>query len=222
MPHIDKERNMKTVYIINGRPRAGKDTFVSLFGKNIATENYSSVDPVKEIAKQVGWDGRKTEADRKFLSDLKKLLTEYNDFPFEKTKEEIGRFIEGPAQALFIHIREPEEIQKTLNFCNREGIRARTVLVTNPRTDENPTSNTSDERVLLLKYDIIVKNSGTFEDLEHEARAVIRRDLFPGKEYDVYDDDGNLRMSTSDIFWAIKAIDEHGGYALNEAREKIY
>ena len=61
------------IFIINGSGGCGKDTFVELFSKHYGPDkvwNYSSVDKVKRIAKEIGWTGAKTEKDRKFLSDL--------------------------------------------------------------------------------------------------------------------------------------------------------
>ena len=88
---------IKQVFIINGSGGVGKDTFVefvemiptfefigenensTVWFKNFEIKNYSSVSKVKEIAKIIGWNGEKTERDRKFLSDLKLLTTKYKD-----------------------------------------------------------------------------------------------------------------------------------------------
>lgn len=72
----------KQIVIINGTGGSGKDTFVQFCSKYNKVMNFSSIDKVKEIARLIGWDGKKTEKDRKFLSDLKKLTTEYNDMAF--------------------------------------------------------------------------------------------------------------------------------------------
>ena len=54
----------KYIVIINGTGGSGKDTFVSFVSKYNKVYNFSSIDKVKEIAKEVGWDGGKTEKDR--------------------------------------------------------------------------------------------------------------------------------------------------------------
>ena len=61
----------KQIIVINGTGGCGKTTFVELTQKYGKVINFSSVDKVKEVAKLIGWDGKKTEKDRKFLSDLK-------------------------------------------------------------------------------------------------------------------------------------------------------
>ena len=161
----------KQVFIINGSGGVGKDKFVSLVSCNIqspylyAVINYSSVNKVKEIAKQIGWDGvSKTEKDRKFLSDLKLLCTEYNNMPFNDMKEIVNKFNSDKlAYMLFLHIREPEEIEKAKNAFN-----AKTILV---RRDsiEHITSNMADENVFNYNYDIVINNNGTIEELDDKA-----------------------------------------------------
>ena len=58
--------NMKNIVIINGYGGSGKDTFVEFVSKYNKVYNFSSVDKVKEIAKLIGWNGKKEEKDRKF------------------------------------------------------------------------------------------------------------------------------------------------------------
>ena len=54
--------------------------------------NYSSVDFVKEVARFAGWNGEKNLHTRKFLSDLKDLLTFLDDIPFKKIEERMRAF----------------------------------------------------------------------------------------------------------------------------------
>ena len=71
----------KTVIVINGRGGVGKDTLCDFARAHFKVKNISSITPIKEIAAQCGWDGKKDNKSRKFLSDLKKLCVEYNDYP---------------------------------------------------------------------------------------------------------------------------------------------
>ena len=153
----------KNIIIINGTGGSGKDTFVEFVSKYSKVMNFSSVDKVKEIAKIVGWDGSKEEKDRKFLSDLKKLTTEYNDMSFNSIKETVKKFKKSEDEILFIHIREPEEIERTVKtfkgkalLVKREGL-------------ENITSNYSDANVENYEYDFYIQNT-TLEDLEKKAK----------------------------------------------------
>lgn len=186
----------KKVFIINGSGGVGKDTFVNMVGKYIKVINYSSVKKIKEIAMQGGWNGSKTEKDRKFLSDLKFLFSEYNDLPFEDMKSIYGKFlsVNSKEKCLFLHIREPEEIERA-----KQAFEARTILVSNKNV-EDIKSNAADANVLNYSYDIEVKNDGTLGDLEDTAKLFIKDEVFGCKEEDVdclecfwgYDDDEGI------------------------------
>ena len=79
--------------IINGTGGSGKDTFVEYVAKYTKVFNFSSIDVIKEIGSlqvykkiqglewlaEYGWQGKKTEKDRKFLSELKRIWEEYNE-----------------------------------------------------------------------------------------------------------------------------------------------
>ena len=113
----------KRIFIINGSGGVGKDTFVELVSTELndmlkkfhTVINFSSVDRVKEIAREIGWEGEKLEKDRKFLSDLKILTSEYCDMPFESMKNKVTEFIKDEeSKFLFLHIREPEEITRAV------------------------------------------------------------------------------------------------------------
>ena len=49
----------KLIVVINGRGGVGKDTLCSFVSDNYNVMNISSIDPIKEIAKTIGWDGKK-------------------------------------------------------------------------------------------------------------------------------------------------------------------
>lgn len=118
----------KKIYIINGNAGVGKDTFVEyvsihlndIYKRFNTVINFSSVDKVKEIAKKIGWDGKKTEKDRKLLSDLKVLTSDYCDMPFKSMVEKVNYFLSNECNAivLFLHIREPVEIDRAKREFN--------------------------------------------------------------------------------------------------------
>ena len=103
----------KQIFITNGMARCGKDTFAKFLNEIIPTLKYSSIDKVKDIAKLCGWNGGKSEKDRKFLSDLKLLTSDYSDMPFEAIKQKVNDFMKDKKYlVMLIDIREPEEIEK--------------------------------------------------------------------------------------------------------------
>lgn len=159
----------KKIFIINGSGGVGKDTFVNMVGKYVPTVNFSSVDKIKEIARLVGWEGGKTGKDRKFLSDLKKLITEYNDMPYKTVVEKIKNFKEDVVnEYLFLHIREPEEIKRIDSEYD-----VSTILVKRPI--EQITSNDADSRVNEYNYDIVINNTGDLTELNDLAKMFVEK-----------------------------------------------
>ena len=168
---------MVNVIVVNGYPRSGKDTFVNFCKKRLGAfgVSVSTVDFVKYLAAQSGWDGSKTPKNRKFLSDLKDLLTEWNDVPWKKVEEvfesiKIECFQYGLKDSdffLFIHSREPREIER---FQKEYG--ALTVLIDREEV-EGKQSNHSDAEVMNFNYDYIINNDGTLEELEMKAITFI-------------------------------------------------
>lgn len=153
---------MKNIVVINGTGVCGKDTFIKLISKYKRVYNFSSIDKVKEIARIIGWDGTKDEKSRKFLSDLKNLTKEYNDMPYNCTKEAIENFENSDCEIMFIHIREPEEIKRIVDTFG-----AKTLFIKRENLNEI-TSNSSDGRVSKYKYDYSILNT-TLEEYEKKA-----------------------------------------------------
>lgn len=159
----------KQVFIINGSGGVGKDTFVELVSKRVdlPVMNFSSVDKVKEIAKIIGWDGGKTEKDRKFLCDLKALCVNYNDMPFQSMSEKVKEFTESDAIMLFLHIREPSEIEKA-----KAAFGGKTILIKREGV-QKITSNKADNSVFDYQYDIVVNNDGDLVEFESKATEFV-------------------------------------------------
>lgn len=160
----------KQIFIINGSGGVGKDTFCDKCGHYTDVKVVSSIDLVKHFATEMGWNGQKTPRDRRFLSDLKDLLTAYNDLPFKDIKQKVNEFKQDTDNMfLFIHIREPEEIERA-----KKEFGAHTVLVINDNV-LGIYSNHADGRVLEYDYDVVIDNSGTLEQLEQEAKRFVER-----------------------------------------------
>lgn len=164
---MEKYAMDKKIFVINGTGGSGKDTFVNFISKYAKVFNTSSVDKVKEIASYCGWNGKKEEKDRKFLSDLKALLTNYNDYPFHDIMKKIDYFYQSNDEIMFIHIREPEEILKVV-----EASGAKTILIKRKNLN-NINSNTSDMNVDNYNYDYYINNDSTLEDFEEKAKEFL-------------------------------------------------
>lgn len=170
------------IYVINGSAGSGKDTFCNMasrfMGENFV-RIFSSVDIIKEIALRIGWNGEKTSRARKFLSDLKDLLIDWDDIPFKDISKKVSLAkndwesygIDTSKCAIFIMCREPQEIKK---LVDRLG--ARTILMRRQDAEDKSASNHADAEVLNYKYDIEIENNGSLKDLAFTTLKFIEQE----------------------------------------------
>ena len=198
------EKPIKKIIIINGSGGVGKDAFAKrvieetlklakrtgytteqikksqickycidpeVYYKN---NNISTIDCVKTVAKMFNWDGDKNERDRKMLSDLKDLMTNYNDYPFKHIVTQISDWLRYDNSRpndmydhsfLFVHCREPKEIER---LKNQFPLYTFTLLVQNPKK-EKITSNHADKNVEDYNYDFVVVNDSDLVALRKVA-----------------------------------------------------
>ena len=155
---------LKKVFILNGVGASGKGEFADRVGKYIPTRKYSIVDLPKEAAKLLGWNGAKTEKDRRFLSDIMDLATEYNDSPYKDVINLVEAFdTELPEEVLIIDMRDPKDIARAV-----KDFEAETILIRNPSVGKIE-SNHADANVENYNYDYIIENDGTLEQLDKMA-----------------------------------------------------
>lgn len=171
----------KHIFIVNGKPRAGKDTFADILGKITKVKKYSSIDKVKWIAKLCGWSGGKTEVDRRFLSDLKVLTSQYSDMAFKDIEREVKDFIKDTRhEILLIDIREPEEIERACKFFG-----AKSIFIENENV-EAVNSNMADANVRNYKYDYYIINNGTIDEFGDNIINFYTKNIRGGREYAGY------------------------------------
>lgn len=170
-----------TVFIVNGAPRAGKDTLINMLREELTKDDipsaaHSSIDPVKDMLKASGINTKKkTPADRKLLATLGDALEEHSQF---RSKSCIQAVLDAQAAAyrkrkavVFLHIREPELIEKVTAQLRRKAARVWRVQVTSTRA-EVPT-NPTDAGTANMVYDYTVTNNGTLRELRREAKALL-------------------------------------------------
>lgn len=190
---------MAKVIVINGVPRSGKDTFVEICQKLLDDEihksfNFSTVDFVKEVAVFCGWDGEKTPYHRKFLSDLKDLLTKWNDIPMKKLQALVDKCdnerdnrialanfykqntIEKES-IIFVMCREPDEIQRI-----KDQFDCTTVLIRRESVENTEQSNHADAEVFNYNYDLTIYNNSDIIELTKMAREILEFWDFKVKE----------------------------------------
>lgn len=161
---------MKKILIINGSGGVGKDTFVNALRAFAEVTHISIVEPTKNLAKQIGWNGGKSERDRKFLSDLKMLIDDYNDYNYGYISNIVRNYLDTPSDSislLCIDMRERLQIERA-----KEEFGAETVLVKRDSV-QHITSNVADAGVFDMEYNYIIENDGTIEDLTRVAKSFV-------------------------------------------------
>ena len=169
----------KVVVLINGRPRAGKDTAVqfmqeSLDRARVMSESYSSIQPVKNMLSSWVDLRKKTEADRRLMSIVGDALQEHSQFRTNTSLAQIGKFFEIVRSGVFfLHMREPALIEKVKKGCEKDSLTFIRLLVESPRS-ENVTNNHADADVEKGEYDYRMQNAGTLDDLRANCDAFLR------------------------------------------------
>ena len=163
----------KTVIVINGSGGVGKDTLCDIAADRFSVWNISSIDPIKELAAISGWNGDKSDRSRKFLADLKQLTVTYNDYPLRWLMARYETFLTDEHDILFVHIREPKEIEKFVKAIRAVDGKILTLLVRggerlkNSRGDK-AYGNAADDNVEKYDYDYIFVNDKTLNEAEFE------------------------------------------------------
>lgn len=175
---------MVKVVVVNGMPESGKTTFQEICQHICSMVTVtkvhimSSVEYVKQVAYDLGWDGTKTNRNRKFLSDLKRALTDWDDVVFKKIKERL--YLLDCAEydyIVFIDIREPSEIERAANELN-----ATTVLIKRDSVEDREYTNSSDSHVFDYDYDVVIDNNGDLDDLKKAAEEFLYGEVFPSNK----------------------------------------
>ena len=166
----------KVTIVINGVGGCGKDSLINSLAGTYKVHNKSSIDPVKDVAKHCGWTGDKSDKTRKFLSDLKRLMTNYNEFPLQFLLAEQDVFLNGDFDLMFVHIREPEEIDK---FVKHSKTETKTLLI-KPRQELQGKvyGNTSDDDVEKYDYDFVFYNDKPLDVIVPEFINFISKNIF--------------------------------------------
>ena len=179
------------VVIINGKPQSGKDTFCKYAqgycddDESANTLIISSVDPLKEMLTQLGWDGTKTDKIRDMLMDMKQLWIQNQEGPTMFLFNNILEFHKactGEDNIVFVHIREPEEIKKLVNALTgfeSMGIDVISLLVIRKGGEDTPNqpaeTRRSDDEALInsYKYDVTINNDEDLIKLQELAAEFV-------------------------------------------------
>ncbi|BAV39172.1 hypothetical protein BPT24_049 [Tenacibaculum phage pT24] len=168
----------KTIIILNGYPRVGKDYLIDTICdlKDIEIPNVSTVTLVKKAFEVFGYKEDVPEikdAFRPVLSDSKDSLDKHLDnitlrSAYKHVNEEMERL---GVNYGFLHSREPENIEWLVNICKKDSINVLTVLVDSDWRDfDESVSNHADENV--EKYDYDLSFESTKDKLKYTKRVI--------------------------------------------------
>ena len=153
-----------TVIIVNGYPQSGKSTFCEFADEaGYGIIDYSTVDTVKGLAAEMGWNGIKDDKTRAMLSALKDFYTNWFDGPYKEATKIIREEIiddEYPwVDFIFMHIREPQEIKRIVEFCDVHDVACVRVLIKRRAVSDLDQNNHADANVEKGHYNVHITNN---------------------------------------------------------------
>lgn len=113
-----------------------------------------------------GWFEGDIEADSREKAEAKfdTMDIEYNDYPSSYLFANWKSFMQSNYSIMFVHIREPEEIDK---FKRWTVPNAKTLLIESDRVPRK-FGNDSDDKVSLYDYDYVYVNDKPLEEVEED------------------------------------------------------
>lgn len=174
------------VFIVNGAPRTGKDTFIRFLTEITEARVcvYSSIDWAKETALSAfNWNGVKDPRSRKLLSDIKDLGTEWADIPFKRICDMLTKAADNGMEYFCTNIREPQEIQKLQDWCDSQGIFCKSVFIRRLSAEISAAEeqkNSADVQCMNYDYSYEIRNETDLASFQKETKAFIQK---VNKEY---------------------------------------
>lgn len=165
------------VILINGRPTAGKDTFVTyvteiaLNSLHLNVRNFSSISLAKEIcathlSKYVDVEN-KTPEYRKLLVDIGIALGDI------RIKDTLSRVEASDADIAFIHVREAENIAKFVSLCKEKCHLVFSLFI--DRSGLIAHNDIDDVKVTDYNYSFMIYNNKDLSNLREEAAIFLTR-----------------------------------------------
>lgn len=172
---------MKTVIIVNGKPRAGKDTAIAMMANHlkangIETDSFSSIDPVRAMLARAGFYLQdKTLDDRALLAEVGDAVEKHSRWrssqSFAKVESFFERTEDRPA-VMFLHVREKLLIDRIADKVRANGWQILLVYVKSKRA-EQVYSNAADMGVTEIGYDAEISNDGDLNDLSQACEKLL-------------------------------------------------
>lgn len=160
------------IFVLNGSPRSGKDTFCTLMEKYGVVKHYSYVDFTRTMLDKMRVDYRKkTDKDRQLLETINNALETYDDIPMKDIGENVLYAISKADFRnlfIFVDIRKPENIKRFLEKYPD----AKTLYIDDGKELSNATE--SDHSVKDYDYDYYIMNDSSLDDLQKKVDSFVR------------------------------------------------
>lgn len=173
-----------TVVIINGSGEHGKDQFIKFvehYLKNrVEIFNYSTIDTAKLVGSLLDCPiNEKTDKARNLWSAIKDASIEYNDKPSKDTIEFIRNcknIVSSKPGLIFIHCREPKEIEKIVLNGLLITYKIKTLLIKRPNHTVPLCCKDDPENIFRYNYHQVILNT-SLSDLKREAKEFTEKVL---------------------------------------------
>lgn len=170
----------KTIVLINGVARSGKDTFAEMIIPHLCENDKTgfilpNAFGVKEVASRVyGWDGEKDERGRGLLLDVTKTGYNYDPMFWEKYAHRHLKHMESTMKSSFDFVVVPDfRYPITQRYYIACGLKVITINIIRPNHDNDLGVHKTDvsEQDLGIDFDFVVINSD-LEYLESQAKVI--------------------------------------------------
>ena len=179
-------KNKAYVFIVNGFPRSGKDTFVNAAKKQWeamggTAVSYSSIDPIFNIlanSKLIDPANRHnlSNNERCALAEVGDILEKRFKFKTDSALKFIADSYAAAQKhlAIFMFVREPAVIKVLSNIINEYSpdITVTSILVGRKNSIKD-IENSSDQQVLFHNYSFVIANNDSLEDFMTRTRLFI-------------------------------------------------
>lgn len=163
------------IILLSGHARAGKDTVANILEKNYSAQVFAFADSIKDIARKMGWDGKKDERGRKLLQTLgTEVGRAYNEnvwvnMCIAEMKDYLALYNFTGFPKLFVvsDCRFPNEITRV----KEEFPDVFTVRI--HRDTEEHMGHSSETSLDGFTFDYHINNNGTLEELEKAVEKVM-------------------------------------------------
>lgn len=172
------------IVVVNGLPRAGKDTFIEFCKQQalcraLRTSSFSSIEPVREMMDRAGISThRKTPEDRELLATVGAALEAHSQWRSRATVSEMVSFARASQRqsgVFFLHVREPDVMVRIRRIFESAHVPHTwsLVIVRSPRAEAPVTE--ADRLALEMEpiADYTVQNDGHISALQKKANEFL-------------------------------------------------